>query len=83
MEKEILLVGTNKVHSKKTNEDYYIIEYVDLKNNSNKSLVKNVEDFNEKTYEKIKNKVIKSNVNKVVGIFEINEYDKAELCDIK
>lgn len=83
MEKEILLVGTNKVHSKKTNEDYYIIEYVDLKNNSNKSLVKNVKDFNEKTYEKIKNKVIKSNVNKVVGIFEINEYDKAELCDIK
>lgn len=83
MEKEILLVGANKRESKKNGETYYIIEYVDINNNANKSLVKNIEDFPKSSFEKIQSKVIKGNVNKVTGIFEINEYDRAELVSIK
>lgn len=83
MEKEILLVGANKVESKKNGETYYIIQYVDINNNANKSLVKNIEDFPKSNFEKIQSKVIKRNVNKVTGIFEINQYDRAELVNIK
>ena len=83
MEKKILLVNANKVHSKKNGEDYYIIEYVDKENNSIKSLVKNVLDMQEKQFEKFKSRVLRGTVNELTGIFEINAYDRAELVDVK
>lgn len=83
MEKKILLVGANKKHSKKNGEDYYIIEYVDKQNNACKSLVKNINDMEETTFNRFKAKIKKGEVVEVTGIFELNEYDRAELVDIK
>lgn len=83
MEKEILLVNANQVHSKKNGEDYYIVDYVDIQSNKNKSLVKNIKDMSEQIFQKFKKKVIPHNVSKIIGIFEPTEYDTIELVDCK
>lgn len=83
MEKKILLVGANRRHSSKNGEDYYIVEYVDKKNNACKSLVKNVKDMTEEQFNKFKNKVKKEDVIELTGIYEGNQYDRLELVDIK
>lgn len=83
MEKKILLVGAKKVHSNKNGNDYYIIDYVDKEKNSNKSLIKNITDMTTQQFEKFKNKVKLHDVVEVIGIFEINQFDRAELTDIK
>ena len=83
MEKKILLVSANEIHSKKNGEDYYIIEYVDVYNNSCKSLVKNIKDMSEQEFNKYRSKVKEHEVVNLIGIFELNKFDKAELVNIK
>lgn len=82
MEKKILLVNAKEIKSKKNSESYYLIEYVDIKAQKNKSKIINVDDWEEKKFNKFKDKV-KNGIVEVTGIFEPDEFDRITLDDIK
>lgn len=75
MEQEIFFIGARKLHSTKKNKDFYIVDYVD-KNGIPQSDFIEIEEFN-----RISKKAKPYQKNK--GIFEINEYKKIYLSDIK
>lgn len=75
MERDIFYIGTRKIHSKKKDEDYYMVDYTDIKNVPTTDFI-TLEEYNRisakgKPYTKQK------------GIFEINEFKKIYLTDIK
>ena len=75
MEREIFFIGTRKLHSEKKKKDFYIVDYIDSKNVPNTDFI-TLEEYNRisakaKPYTKAK------------GIFEINQFNKIYLTDIK
>ena len=76
LEKEIFLIGTRKLHSEKKNKDYYIVDYVYVGSNTPKSDYIQLEDYN-----RISKKC--KQYTKVIGLFDVNDFDKVYLCDIK
>ena len=76
LEKEIFFIGTRKIHSEKKNQDYFMVDYVYTGNNTPKTDYITLADFN-----KISQKG--KPYTKMTGLFGINDFDKAYLCDIK
>lgn len=76
LEKEIFFIGTRKLHSEKKNKDYYIVDYVYAGNNTPKTDYIELAEYN-----KISQKG--KPYTKAIGLFSINDFDKAYLCDIK
>lgn len=81
-EKKILLVNANKIHSRKSNDDYYLIEYVDIKGQKNKTKCVQIDEWSEKQFLKFKDK-IKNGIVEVTGIYEPDIYDRLTLEDFK
>lgn len=76
LEKEIFFIGTRKLHSEKKNKDYYIVDYVCVGNNMPKSDYIQLAEYN-RISQKCKP------YTKVIGLFDVNGFDKIYLCDIK
>lgn len=76
LEKKIFFIGTRKIHSEKKNKDYYMADYVYLGNNIPKTDYIELAEFN-----RISQKG--KPYTEMVGLFSINDYDKAYLSDIK
>ena len=74
MEKNIFLIGTRKITSKKNNKDYFMVDYV-------REGTPKTDYISELEFTNIRNK--NKNMKEVTGIFNINLYDKAYLCDVK
>lgn len=74
MEKEIFFIGTRKIHSNSKNQDYFMVDYA-------KNDVPKTDYINLKEYNLLSQKG--KPYSKQVGIFSVNDYDKAYLCDIK
>lgn len=75
MEREIFYIGARNLHSEKKKKDYYVIDYVNNKNEPQSDFV-TLEEYNRiaskaKPYTKLK------------AIFEINSYNKIYITDIK
>lgn len=79
MEKKIILVGVRKITSKKNNQDYYMVDYIEKNQNL---YIPNTDIISIEEYNKIASKM-KGNLIEVVGIFSINAYKRAYLSDIK
>lgn len=76
IEKEIFLIGVRKIHSEKKQKDYYMVDYVYIANNTPKTDYITIEEYKRigekgKPYTKYK------------GLFNINNYDRVYLSDIK
>lgn len=73
-EKKIVIIGTKKIHSKAKNQDFYLVEYV-------KEGTYQKDYINENEYNKLSSKA--KPMIEQTGIFNINLYNKAYLCDVK
>lgn len=76
LEKEIFFIGVRKIHSERKSQDYYMVDYVYSNNNVPKTDYINLQEFN-----RISQKG--KPYSKMLGLFSINDYDKAYLSDIK
>ncbi len=74
MEKEIFLIGTRTLKSKAKNKTFFIVDYV-------REGVPKTDFIQEIEFENITKK--NKNMRNVIGIFNINLYDKIYLSDIK
>lgn len=77
IERNILFVGLRQLHSEKKKKDYYMVDYVDRSNNLPKTDYIKLEEFSRLAGKKLKS------YSEVIGLFNLNEYDKAYLCDVK
>lgn len=78
MEKKILLIGMRKGHNKEKNKDWYRIDYVDIEKNSCITEFTSLEIYN-----KLAPKATGFPYKEQKGIFELNEYNRGYLADIK
>lgn len=74
LEKRVVIIGTNKIHSKAKNQDYYLVEYV-REGKYQKDYI------SEEEYTKLSQKAKK--MTEQTGIFNVNLYNKIYLCDVK
>lgn len=79
MEKKIILVGVRKITSKKNNQDYYMVDYIEKNGNI---YVPCTDYITTEEYNRIASKM-KGNLLEVTGVFSINTFKKAYLSDIK
>lgn len=75
MEQDIFLIGVRHIRSEKKQKDFYMVDYVTNRNIPQTDYI-TIEEYNKigakaKTYTKCK------------GIFNINEFQRIYLCDIK
>lgn len=75
MEKQIFYIGVRHIRSEKKQKDFYMVDYV------NEANVPKTDYINVEEYNKIGAKG--KNMSKMTGIFNINQFDKVYLCDIK
>lgn len=75
MEREIFYIGARSIHSEKKKKDYYLIDYVNIKNEPQTDYV-TIEEYN-----RISSKA--KPYTKVKGIFEVNSFNKIYITDIK
>lgn len=77
MERKILFLGVRKLFSKKKEQDYYMVDYVDNKN------VPQTDYITLEEYNRIAEKTKGISRKEIIGIFEINSFKQIYLTDIK
>lgn len=75
MEREIFFIGVRSLHSEKKKKDYYLVDYINNRNEPQTDYV-TLEEYNRiaqkaKPYTKLK------------GIFDVNSFNKVYITDIK
>ena len=76
MEKEIVFIKVNKIHSKKNNKDYYTVQYLD-----GETLNYYSEFIDEKLYNKLNTNDFEA-LETYVATYSINSFRKIVLTDI-
>ncbi len=79
IEKKIILIGVRNFSSEKKQKSYYLVDYIVKKDNIYTPKTDYIET---EEYNRIASKM-KGNLTEVIGLFSINEYNKAYLSDIK
>lgn len=77
MEREIFFIGLRKLYSKKQEKEFYIVDYVDIKNTPQTDYI-TIEEYN-----RIASKTKGKEYSKLKGIFELTPFNKVYLTDIK
>lgn len=77
MERKILFLGVRKLFSKKKDQDFYMVDYVDSKN------VPQTDYIELEEYNRIASKTKGMARKEITGLFEVNSFNKIYLTDIK
>lgn len=77
MERKILFLGVRKLFSKKKDQDFYMVDYVDNKN------VPQTDYIDLEEYNRIASKTKGMARKEITGLFEVNSFNKIYLTDIK
>lgn len=78
MERKILFIGIRKLHSSKKEKDFYMVDYVDIEDNTPNTDYITLEEYN-----RIGHKMKEKKRVEATGIFALNQFKKGYLADIK